>query len=219
MLKQCREELEDKGQEIRDWKNHTGRKRLDRERRKKKSQMSRESWCCIPISTSRNGSVGAGKQENGMSESSNIQSQRILNRSGDVERRVCGVTDSKNQSYWVTFSPDPSLSFGVCRWKEIKDFTKWLPKISKHCCLLLETCKKKKKSNKELGTKIERASSVNVPNQRLKMNDRSFGTLVYIITENKQQHKAGFRTTAQSGGVCGRLPSVHPRPKTKLDLV
>lgn len=43
MLKRCREELEDKGQEIRDRKNHTGRKRLDRERRKKKSQMSRES--------------------------------------------------------------------------------------------------------------------------------------------------------------------------------
>lgn len=50
------------------------------------------------ISTSRNGSVGAGKQENGMSESSNIQSQRILNRSGDVERGICEVTDSKNQS-------------------------------------------------------------------------------------------------------------------------
>lgn len=52
------------------------------------------------------------------------------------------------------------------------------------------------------------------------MNDQSFGTLVYIITEYKQQRKAGFRTTAQSGGVCGRLPSFnHPRPKTKLDLV
>lgn len=43
MFKRCREELEDKGQEIRDCKNNTGRKRLDRERRKKKSQMSRES--------------------------------------------------------------------------------------------------------------------------------------------------------------------------------
>lgn len=54
------------------------------------------------------------------------------------------------------------------------------------------------------------------------MNDQSFGTLGYIITEYKQQRKAGFTTTAQSGGVCGRLPSFNhrkPRPKTILDLV
>lgn len=43
------------------------------------------------------------------------------------------------------------------------------------------------------------------------MNDQSFGTLGYIITEYKQQHKAGFTTTAQSGGVCGRLPSFNHR--------
>lgn len=56
------------------------------------------------------------------------------------------------------------------------------------------------------------------------MNDQSFGTLVYIITEYKQQRKAGFRTTAQSGGVCvdASPPStterLKPRPKSKLDL-
>lgn len=58
------------------------------------------------------------------------------------------------------------------------------------------------------------------------MNDPSFGTLVYIITEYKQQCKAGLRTTAQSGCVCGRLPSFNHRTaetktknQTRLNLI
>lgn len=193
------EESEDKGQEIRDWKNHTGRS--DRERRKKKSQMSRGSWCCIPICTSRNGSGGAGKQVNGMNESANFQSQRIQILSGEVEKGVCGVTDRKKSGRWVIFHQTPKNTLSFCMSVLLKGNQRFHTKASKNILTsypVIRNMQEKKNATKswEQKTKEHRLSTSGIKGSEqapwaslcrffwleFGVGNPSFGSLIYIIT-------------------------------------
>lgn len=117
--------------------------------------MSRESRCCIPICTSRNGSGGAGKQGNGMNERklSKPKAPDPLRRS----RKRCLWSDRQQKSgRWVIFHQTPKNTLSFCVSVSLKGNQRLHKMASKNILTsyyVIRNMQKKKKKQQRAGSK------------------------------------------------------------------
>lgn len=108
--------------------------------------------------------------------------------SQEMQKEVCVEWQTAKISQMNHFfHQTPSLSFCVCRWKENQRLHKMASKN-----IFLETCKSKEHP---LSTSPIRGSNWMIV------------VLLLLFTLLQNVHSNGFRTTAQSGGLCGSLPT------------